>query len=252
MPTQQVNQNFETFYQLHHQSKPLLLANVWNVKSAQIVEATGFEAMATSSGAIADSLGYKDGEQIPFTELLYIIKRIKSTVSIPLSVDLERGYTDDVNLLNEHIQQLIDAGVCGINIEDAQGVELYLKKLTNIIAYLKNTGQQLFINARTDVFLQKLPSPLETTIERAKLYLEAGAHGLFVTGVRDADAISKIVSSTTLPVNVVGTPAISVKALEECGVKRISMAVFLYRSTYNNMEKTAKEVLSARSFEAMF
>ena len=252
MHTQQVNQNFETFHQLHHQSKSLILANVWNVKSAQIVEASGFEAMATSSGAIADSLGYKDGEQIPFAELLYIIKRIKSAVSIPLSVDMERGYTNDLNLLNEQIQALIDAGVSGINIEDAQGADVYLKKLNSITAYLKNTSQQLFINARTDVFLQKLPSPTETVIERAKLYKAAGANGLFVPGISDAAIIKEIVSSTGLPVNVVSTPAISVKALEECGVKRISMAVLLYRSTYNNMEKTVKAVLNTRSFEAMF
>ena len=252
MLTQQVNQNFEIFRQLHNQSKPLILANVWNVKSAQIIEACGFDAMATSSGAIADSLGYKDGEQISFAELLYIIKRIKSAVSIPLSVDLERGYTNNLSLLNEHIQELIDAGVIGINIEDAQGVDVYLKKLSGIATYLKNTGQQIFINARTDVFLQKLPSPVETIIERAKLYGDAGADGLFIPGVSDADVIKKIVSSTTLPVNVVSTSAISVKALEDCGVKRISMAVFLYRSTYNNMEKTAKEILNTRSFEAMF
>jgi len=208
--------------------------------------------MATSSGAIADSLGYKDGEHIPFPELLYIIRRIKAVTSIPLSIDLERGYTNDVSLLNEHIQTLIDIGVAGINIEDAQGVEVYLKKLNSITAYLKNTGQQLFINARTDVFIQKLPSPVETVIERVKFYREAGADGLFVAGVSDAEAISKIVSSTDLPVNVVSTPAISVKTLQDCGVRRISMAVFLYRSTYNNMEKTAKEVLHKKSFEAMF
>jgi len=252
MDTQQVNQKFETFRQLHHQSKALIIANAWNVKSAQIIEASGFEAIATSSGAIADSLGYKDGEQIPFAELLYIIKRIKSAVSIPLSVDMERGYTNDLSLLNEHIQALIDAGVSGINIEDAQGEHVYLEKLNSITAYLKNTHQQLFINARTDVFLQKLASPVETVIERAKLYETAGANGLFVPGISDAAVINKIVSATSLPVNVVSTPAISVKALEECGVKRISMAVFLYRSTYNNMEKTAREILKARSFEVMF
>jgi 2-methylisocitrate lyase-like PEP mutase family enzyme len=252
MNTQQANQNFEIFHQLHHRSKPLILANVWNVKSAQIIETSGFDAMATSSGAIADSLGYKDGEQIPFAELLYVIKRIKTAVSIPLSVDMERGYTNDLTFLNEHIQQLIDAGVSGINIEDAQGVDLYLKKLNRITAYLKNTHQRIFINARTDVFLQKLPSPVETVIERAKIYHEAGADGLFVTGISDAGMIREIVSSTALPVNVVGTPAISVKTLEDCGVKRISMAVFLYRSTYNNMEKTVKEILNTRTFEAMF
>src|SRR5688500_1246632 len=85
--------NFETFYQLHQQPAPFILANVWNVKSAKIVEACGFKAMATSSGAIADSLGYRDGEEIPFSELLYVVKRIRSCTTIPLSVDLERGYT---------------------------------------------------------------------------------------------------------------------------------------------------------------
>ena len=252
MDTQERNQDFEKFYQLHHQPKPFIIPNVWNAKSAQIVEAAGFEAIATSSGAIADSLGYKDGEQIPFAELLYVIKRIKAVTSIPLSVDFERGYTNDLSLLNEHIQTLIDSGISGINIEDTQGVDLYLQKLKSITAYLKSTGQQFFINARTDVYAQKLPLPLETVIERAKLYEQAGANGLFVIAINDAAAITKIVSSTTLPVHIVSIPAISIKTLGDCGVKRISMAVQLYRSTYNNLDKVVKEIISTRSFEAMF
>src|SRR5687768_1799417 len=108
----------QTFYDLHHQEKPFVIANAWNAKSAQIIEKAGFDAIATSSGAIADSLGYKDGEQIPFDELLYIVKRIKAVTSIPLSVDIERGYTDDLEVLTQHIQSIIDAGAVGINLED--------------------------------------------------------------------------------------------------------------------------------------
>src|SRR5688572_25061519 len=144
--------DYETFHQLHYQSQPLILANVWNAKSAQIAESSGFKAVATSSGAIAESLGYKDGENIPFSELLYIVQRIKASISIPLSVDMERGYTDDLELLNKHSQQLIDCGVVGINLEDAQGEDIYLKKLNGIKNYLVKTNQQLFINARTDGF----------------------------------------------------------------------------------------------------
>ena len=252
MNTQERNQNYEKFYQLHHQPKPFIIPNIWNAKSAQLVEAAGYKAMAKSSGAIADSLGYQDGEQIPFAELLYVIKRIRAVTSVPLSVDFERGYTNDLSLLNDHIQTLIDTGVSGINIEDTQGVDIYLQKLNSITDYLKSTGQQLFINARTDVYTQKLPSPLETVIKRAKLYEQAGANGLFVIAINDAAAISKIVSSTTLPVHIVSTPAISIKVLEDCGVKRISMAVQLYRSTYNNLDKVVKEIISTRSFETMF
>ena len=245
--------DYETFHQLHYQSQPLILANVWNAKSAQIAESSGFKAVATSSGAIAESLGYKDGENIPFSELLYIVQRIKASISIPLSVDMERGYTDDLELLNKHSQQLIDCGVVGINLEDAQGEDIYLKKLNGIKNYLVKTNQQLFINARTDGFLQKLPSPLETTINRAKLYKEAGADGLFVTGVQDIEIIKEIVSSTTLPVNVVNArKAVSIAALSDCGVKRITMAVLLYKATYKKVEMMAKEITNKQSFEPLF
>lgn len=243
--------DFQKFHQLHHQSVPLILANVWNVKSARVVEDCGFKAMATSSGAIADSLGYKDGEQIPFDELCYIVKRIKAGTHIPLSVDLERGYTDDLASLQDHIQKLIDIGVVGINIEDAQGEDIYLRKLNSIKSYLHKTSQQLFINARTDVFLQKLPNPLETTLDRAARYQQAGADGLFVTGINDTDLIAKIVAATTLPVNVSG-PKLSISALTACGVKRVSMAVFLYNASYKHMARMAEEILSGQSFAPLF
>ena len=160
--------NYETFYQLHHNEQPFILANAWNVKSAQIIEQNGYDAIGTSSGAISDSLGYDDGEKIPFNELLYVVKRITANVNIPVSVDFERGYTDNLDELTDNIQKLIDAGVVGINIEDAQGEEIYLKKLYAIKNYLEKTNQQLFINARTDGFLQKLDSPLGANNQQGK------------------------------------------------------------------------------------
>ena len=245
--------NFETFNQLHFQADPFILPNVWNVKSAKVIESIGFKAMATSSGAIADSLGYKDGEEIPFNELLYIVKRIRACTSIPVSGDLERGDTNDPSILNEYIQNLIDVGVAGINLEDAQGEDIYLRKLSGVKNYLDKTGQRLFINARSDVFLQKLPNPLETTLKRAAKYKEAGANGLFVTAVNDSVIIKEIVDSISLPVNVVSVPKLpSVSTLAACGIKRISMAVFLYNATYNKTEKLMKEIYDRQSFEPLF
>jgi 2-methylisocitrate lyase-like PEP mutase family enzyme len=245
--------NYEKFFQLHHQEGPFIIANAWNVKSAKLIEDNGYKAIATSSGAIANSLGYEDGEKIPFNELLYVIQRISSCTSIPLSVDFERGYTNDLAVLNDNIQKLIDIGVVGINLEDAQGDEIYLKKLSGIKNYLVKTNQQLFINARTDGFLQKLDSPLERTLDRAKLYKEAGADGLFVTALQDTPTIKEITASVTLPVNVVGTPKFSsVSTLADCGVKRISMAVFLYNATYKQLEKVVREVKEEQSFAPLF
>jgi len=245
--------DFEKFKALHYGAAPLLLPNVWNVKSAQIIEKTGFEAMATTSGAIAESLGYNDGEQIPFAELLYMVQRIKSCTTIPLSVDLERGYSNDREVLNANVQQLIDAGVAGINLEDAQGEDIYLKKLHSLKNYLVKTGQQLFINARTDAFIQKLDSPLAITLKRAKLYADAGADGLFVTGIQEPDIIREITSATTLPVNVVGLAKIaSAEQLANLGVKRISMAVFLYRCVYHGLENIARQIITNQSTAVLY
>jgi 2-methylisocitrate lyase-like PEP mutase family enzyme len=243
----------QTFYDLHHQEKPFVIANAWNAKSAQIIEKAGFDAIATSSGAIADSLGYKDGEQIPFDELLYIVKRIKAVTSIPLSVDIERGYTDDLEVLTRHIQSIIDAGAVGINLEDYQGQDIFLKKLQAISNYLEKTGQRLFINARTDVFLQKLPDPVETVIVRARLYQDAGANGLFVPGVQDIDQIKQIVSAVALPVNLVGVSSISsVALLAGCGVKRISMAGILYSAGYKKIDALVNTIKSENSLSALY
>ncbi|MGO4292107.1 isocitrate lyase/PEP mutase family protein [Chitinophaga sp. RAB17] len=245
--------NYETFYQLHHKKTPLILANAWNVKSAQIIEQNGYDAIGTSSGAISNSLGYEDGEKMPFSELLYIVQRIKAGTNIPLSVDLERGYTNNLTELTENIQRLVDIGVSGINLEDAQGEEIYLKKLESIKNHLEKSNQKLFINARTDGFLLKIDSPLETTIKRAKLYQDAGADGLFVTAISDAATIKEIASSTTLPLNIVGSPKLSsIQALSEYGVRRISMAVLLYKASYNQLGKLIKEVNNQQSFEPLF
>ena len=244
---------FESFLELHYKDTPFILGNAWNVKSAQILEQNGYDAIGTSSGAISNSMGYEDGEKMPFQEVLYFVQRISASINIPLSVDLERGYTDNLNELTDNIQKLIDAGVSGINIEDVQGESIYLKKISKIKNYLEKSNQKLFLNARTDGFLQKAQSPIETTIKRAKLYKDAGADGLFVTGVSDAAIIREIATAIALPLNVVGTPKLSsFEALSLAGVKRISMAVFLYKATYNQLDKLTKDVKLQQSFNPLF
>ncbi len=245
--------HYQIFYNLHHQSRPFVVGNAWNAKSAQIIEKAGFDAIATSSGAIADSLGYKDGEQIPFEEMIYIVKRIKSVISIPLSVDMERGYTNDLQELTVNIQKIIDIGAVGINLEDNQGEDIYLEKLYAVSDYLKSTNQRLFINARTDVYLQKLPDPKETVIARAKLYKDAGADGLFVTGLQNPVLIKEIVTAVELPVNVVAVPAISdVQLLTGCGVKRVSMAGILYNASYRKINELVMAVKVENSLAKLY
>ena len=108
----------ENFKKLHFVNKPLLLANVWDAISAKAAEKAGFLAIGTSSHAIANMLGYEDGQNIPFDEMLFVIERIKKSVNIEISADIESGFTEDLETLNQYIEKLVDIGIVGINLED--------------------------------------------------------------------------------------------------------------------------------------
>ena len=112
------NDNYNKFISLHSNEKPLILYNCWNVQTAKAIQNVGAEAIATSSFAIADSLGYEDGEQMTFDNLLEISSQIASNTSIPLSVDIETGYSSKSDGLLDNILSLLEIGVVGINFED--------------------------------------------------------------------------------------------------------------------------------------
>lgn len=108
-----------TFHELHQNADPLILCNVWDVASAKVAEKSGFQAIGTSSAAIASMLGYEDGEKIKFEELCYFVKKIAKSTSLPLSIDLEAGYSRTPTEIIKHIKILSTYGVVGINIEDS-------------------------------------------------------------------------------------------------------------------------------------
>lgn len=108
-----------TFKQLHHQSAPLLIGNVWNAQSARVFEKLGYKAIGTSSAAVAESLGYADGQAMSFEEYTFVITRIVKSSALPLSVDLESGYGNDASEIVKNIRVLQSLGVAGVNIEDS-------------------------------------------------------------------------------------------------------------------------------------
>ena len=103
------------FNYLHEQGAPLLIGNVWDVVSAKAAQKTGYQAIGTSSGAIAAMLGYRDGEEMSFSELEYIVQRILKSVAMPLTVDLEAGYSRNPAKIAAYIMRLADLGVVGVN-----------------------------------------------------------------------------------------------------------------------------------------
>ena len=249
------------FKSLHQQKKPLLLANVWDVSSAQIAERLNFKAIGTSSSAISKSLGYKDGEGMNFEELAFVVRRISANVKIPLSVDLEAGYSRDPKIIAAHIKQLVQLGVVGINLEDSivEDVRVLLlaegfsKTISEIKAFLEKEGINIFLNIRTDTFLLNDADPVVETIRRIRLYEKAGADGIFVPCITQMNDIKSIVENTLLPINVMYMPNLpDFSTLQNLGIKRISMGNFLHDQMNDFLEKNLNIIIHQNSFQPIF
>lgn len=257
---------YQTFKALHAQKTPLHIANVWDVKSALLFEKLGYQAIGTSSSAIAESLGYEDSEHMSFDELLSVVKHIKQKTTLPFTVDLEAGYSRDPQEIVKNIISLIDLGVVGINIEDSivtDGVrkivdaEAFSTTLLMIKSALTKQQADIFINVRTDPFLLGLDDALNQTIKRAVSYTQAGADGIFVPCVTNENDIKTIVNTTHLPVNVMAMADLpSFDVLAKLGVKRISMGPFFYLTLNNKINElfnqTVEQINQNQSFDMLF
>src|SRR5881392_277957 len=115
------------FVELHVKGAPLLLYNAWDAGTAKSILDAGAKAIATSSWAVGEAQGYRDGESIPITFVEQIIARIVSTIDAPVSVDFEGGYSYDNGALAENVARLLELGIIRIKLEDrvVQGAGLY-------------------------------------------------------------------------------------------------------------------------------
>ncbi|QGZ41995.1 2-methylisocitrate lyase-like PEP mutase family enzyme [Pseudoduganella flava] len=215
----------DDLFQALHEDGLLLLANCWDGGSARLAQAAGAQALATSSAAVAWSHGHADGSHLPVELLLATARGIGRVSDLPLTVDIEDGYSDDPAQVAALVRELIGVGVVGINIEDGGGpVELLCRKIAAVRAAA--AGTRLYINARTDVYLRGLAPAGERvseTIRRAALYRDAGASGLFVPGVSDEADIGALAGAIGMPLNVMALPQLPAPArLRELGVRRLS------------------------------
>ncbi|MGA7325882.1 MAG: isocitrate lyase/phosphoenolpyruvate mutase family protein [Rhodomicrobium sp.] len=107
----------EAFHALHKAGEPVLLVNTWDVWSAKVVADAGFAALATSSYSVAEAAGYADGQNIPLSEMVKIVSRIAATIPIPLTVDVEAGFSDEPAAVENAVSQIVAAGAIGIKVQ---------------------------------------------------------------------------------------------------------------------------------------
>ncbi|QAY86652.1 isocitrate lyase/PEP mutase family protein [Pseudomonas arsenicoxydans] len=242
------------FHQLHHDGL-LILTNVADATGARIVEQLGCKAVATSSAAVAWAHGYPDGNALPLEHLISTVESIARVISVPLTVDIEAGYSDDLARVAEVIDAVIAAGAVGINIEDgASPPELLVRKIEIARQVAERRQVKLFINARTDVYLKGLvpaEDRVAETLRRAALYQAAGADGLFAAGVTAEYEIAAMCQGTSLPVNVLGLPGLpSLDELKALGVRRLSAGSGIAEFLYGAMASLAKGFLETGKLDS--
>ena len=249
------------FYELHHSGNMLVLPNIWDPLGALLLEDVGYPAIATASASIAYSNGYDDGEQIPFDELLKKLRRIASIVNIPVTADIESGYSNTDSGLRENIKSLIKAGVVGINIEDSDErsgllvpVEVQYERISLIRKVADEAGVHLFINARTDVYIKEgayeESAKLSEAIKRGAAYKEAGADCFYPICVTQINHIREIVSNLAIPVNILAIPGIpDFKTLKELGVSRVSLGPGFLKIAIKAMKNMAERLLHFEGLE---
>ncbi|MFG3699972.1 isocitrate lyase/phosphoenolpyruvate mutase family protein [Micromonospora sp. NPDC047620] len=221
---------------LHRPGDPLVLPNAWDAGSARRVAAAGFPAVATSSSAVAESLGHADGEATPPGEMFAAVARVARAVAVPVTADLERGYGLRPA---ELVERLLDAGAVGLNLEDSDprtGGLVDAGEQADLLAAVRAAadviGVPVVLNARIDVFLrpaEDLAGPLDEAARRAARYLAAGADCVYPILLADPAALSSLVEAVPGPLNALARPgAPAVSELAALGVARVSYGGGVY------------------------
>ncbi|WP_296258217.1 MULTISPECIES: isocitrate lyase/PEP mutase family protein [unclassified Pseudomonas] len=236
------------FRDLHHQSTVLRLPNAWDAGSARLFESLGATAIATTSAGVAWSRGYADGRVFPIEVAVDAAANIARLIKVPLTVDIENGYSDDPRTVAENVKRVLDVGAVGINLEDgSDDPQLLARKIEAIKNSAANSGLEVFINARTDVYLAGLVAEglrVEETLKRGQLYQQAGADGLFVAALVEVEAIRTIVQGIGLPINLLaraGLPAAD--ELAKLGVRRLSAGSGISQSVLGLAEQLGRDFL---------
>jgi len=249
----------EQFLKFHHDKEILVLLNSWDAGSSKLIEACGYKAIATTSMGIAASLGYPDCEIITLSEMISAITGIVNAVQVPVTVDIEAGYGNNITEIIESVKKIIATGIVGINIEDS--IELspelidemeFCERISAIRALSDSLGFHLVINARTDSFYTSSGTTREKlaeSIRRGNKYREAGADCIFVQPVWEKETIATLVKEINAPINILSNPGIgagilppSVRELQDLGVARLSLGSGLMKATLALMKKVADEL----------
>jgi 2-methylisocitrate lyase-like PEP mutase family enzyme len=245
-----------SFLELHRPGNPLLIPNPWDIGSARILEQLGFAALATTSSGFAAAVGRPDGS-VSRDEALAHAEAIVGAVNIPVSADLENGFSDEPNGVADTVRRAAATGLAGCSIEDAArnadapvyDVGLAVERIVAAVEAARQGPDELIITARAENYLYGR-ADLADTIDRLQRYQEAGAHVLYAPGVRAPAELRTLIAALDRPVNVLALPDTpTVAELAELGAARISIGGSFAWVAYGALIDAAREFREAGTYD---
>lgn len=228
-----------SFLDLHVPGVPLLIPNAWDVGSARLLESVGAAAVATTSSGFAATLGRPDG-QVSGEEVLGHCAALVAAVGVPVSADLESGYDDP----SATFAAAAACGLAGASLEDWSGTARYpLEEAADRVRAARAAAPSLVLTGRAEGYLHGDPS-LADAVARLQAYAEAGADVLYAPGVSDLEEIRTLCAEVERPVNVLLLPGMSVAALADAGVARISVGGWLAWTAWEAAAASARAFLA--------
>jgi 2-methylisocitrate lyase-like PEP mutase family enzyme len=238
-----------------HEGEPFVIPNPWDAGSARVLEALGFEALATTSSGFAFTLGRPDGG-VTLAELAEHVRLLDGATSLPLSVDLENGFGPDPEDAARAISRAAEAGAVGGSIEDygaEEGIYALGHAVERIEAALRVAESLNFpftLTARAENHIRGNPD-LDDTIARLQAYEQAGADVLFAPGLRDTGEIRAVCEAVERPLNVLARSGLSVAEIVGAGAQRISVGGSLAWAAVEAMAGAAERIRDAGDLDGL-
>ncbi|MCA6118979.1 isocitrate lyase/phosphoenolpyruvate mutase family protein [Bradyrhizobium sp. WSM 1738] len=245
----------EAFRALHARHGAFIIPNPWDAGTAKLLAAMGFEALATTSLGLANTLG---SVTVSLDAIIENCRAISEATDLPVSADLENCGADDPKTAAKAITRAAEAGAVGGSIEDFTGdrdkpiYDFYLavERVQAAVEAARALPFPFTLTARAENFLHGRKD-LDDTIKRLQAFEAAGADVLYSPGLYDIDTIRTVVSSVGKPFNHVmgfADPTLTVDQLSEAGVKRISVGGAMERYALAAFLKCAREMKERGAF----